>query len=140
MQIRSHSKACHLPSLWGFLFSAQPVQTSKGHLQPAPGSKVSLINVLTITLPPSDGGLLLSLEIDCGCCQNGCFFPGRPTDSYSQSLSSSDLFFPPAASGLSGAQLSHEKGAEFVHFQAISHQALSPSSWQLPLWLWCEWE
>ena len=94
MQIRSHSKACHLPSLWGFLFSAQPVQTSKGHLQPAPGSKVSLINVLTITLPPSDGGLLLSLEIDCGCCQNGCFFPGRPTDSYSQSLSSSDLFSP----------------------------------------------
>lgn len=122
-------------------------------VQVAPSSKVSLISLRTIAIPPSDREPLKSLETGRGCWRlarmPASFWAQtithrRRADSdpplkLTPNISGQVTFFFPAASGLSGAQLSNERGPGFSLSRLISHQALSPPSWQLPLWLWREW-
>lgn len=155
MQIRCQRKADHLHTLPGFLFSAQPVQLSKGDLQPvqaASGSKVSLVNLPTIAPPPSDSGLLKSLETGRGCCLKGCFFLDSASHSLETSRLRAPLTLPPkfAVRGtfyffflqlqecLDSSCLKKE-GQALSLPRLISHRALSPPSLHLPLWSWCEW-
>lgn len=145
MQIRCQRKADHLHTLPGFLFSAQPVQLSKGDLQPvqaASGSKVSLVNLPTIAPPPSDRRLLKSLETGRGCCLKGCFFLDSASHSLETSRLRAPLTLPPKFAvqvTFFFLQLQECLDSSLSLPRLISHGALSPPSLHLPLWSWCEW-